>query len=135
MPFMLDTTAFSDLMREHPRVQTRLSVLAPTERVSICPVVRGEILHGLARLPASQRRRDLETKAVRLFAAVPCESIPEAAADHYAEIKLTRQKKGLASDENDLWIAASAREAGATLVTRDTDFQQIDGLAVEDWSR
>ena len=48
---------------------------------------------------------------------------------------MTRQRKGLVLDENDLWIAAAAREAGATLVTRDTDFQQIEGLQVEDWSR
>ena len=58
-----------------------------------------------------------------------------AFSDLMFELKLTRQRKGLALDENDLWIAATAREAGATLVTRDTDFRQIEGLQVEDWSR
>lgn len=38
-------------------------------------------------------------------------------------------------DENDLWIAACAREASATLVTRDSDLRQIDGLTVEDWTQ
>jgi predicted nucleic acid-binding protein len=32
--------------------------------------------------------------------------------------------------ENDLWIAATARALGATLVTRDQDFDNIDGLPV-----
>jgi len=81
------------------------------------------------------RRQDLEAKAAALFAAIPCEPISEAAGDHYAQVKLARQRKGLALDENDLWIAACARGAGATLVSRDRDFGQIDGLRVEDWTR
>ena len=43
-------------------------------------------------------------------------------------------QKGLPLDENDCWIAATALAAGATLVSRDTDFQQIDGLSVINWS-
>ena len=135
MLFLLDTTAFSDLMRENPEMASRLAALAPTDQVGVCPVVRGEILHGLARFPPGQRKQDLHTKAAALFAAIPCQPISEFAADQYAEVKLTRQKQGLALDENDLWIAASARQAGATLVTRDTGFRQIDGLRVEDWTR
>ena len=135
MAFFLDTTAFSDLMREHPRMQARLDTLPPDATVSICPVVRGEILHGLGRLPEGQRRDELARKAAHLFGAVPCLPIAEAVADHYAEIKLVRQRQGLALDENDLWIAATARQSGATLVTRDSDFQRIDGLKVEDWTK
>jgi predicted nucleic acid-binding protein len=132
MAYLLDTTAFSDLMRELPQMQTRLASLSPDETVTICTVVRGEILHGIARLPAGQRRDDLGMKATDLFAAVPCLPIAELVADDYAEIKLARQRKGLALDENDLWIAATARQSGATLISRDTDFQRIDGLKVED---
>ena len=135
MAYLLDTTAFSDLMREQPQTQTRLAALAPDETLSICTVVRGEILHGLGRLPEGQRRDDLAAKASRLFAAIPCLPVAESVADHYAEIKLARQRKGLALDENDLWIAATARQAGATLVSRDSDFQRIDGLKIEDWTK
>ena len=135
MAYLLDTTAFSDLMREHPQVQARLTALSASETVSICTIVRGEILHGIGRLPEGQRRQDLSAKAARLFAAIPCVPITEPIGDHYAEIKLARQRKGLALDENDLWIAAAARHAGATLVSRDTDFRQIERLSVEDWTK
>ena len=135
MAYHLDTSAFSDLMREHPQMQTRLGALPPDETVSICAIVRGEILHGLGRLPAGQRREDLTVKASRLFAALPSLPVSGPVADHYAAIKLTRQSKGLALDENDLWIAATARQSGAILVTRDRDFQHIDGLNVEDWTK
>ncbi len=38
-------------------------------------------------------------------------------------------------DENDLWIAATALSLGATLVTRDSDYEGIEGLQIEDWSK
>jgi len=39
-----------------------------------------------------------------------------------------------AVDENDLWIAATAMSLGASLVSRDNDVRNIDGLAIVDWS-
>jgi predicted nucleic acid-binding protein len=108
MIFVLDTNAFSDLMRKHSKLEAHLSSLAPTERVVICPIVRGEIRYGIEQLAQSRRRQALENQAATLFAIVPCEPIPETAGDHYARTKLTRQRKGLVLDENDLWIAATA---------------------------
>jgi predicted nucleic acid-binding protein len=134
MLFLLDTNAFSDLMHEHPQLDARLATIASTDRVMICSIVRGEIRYGIERLPQGKRRQQLETKATKLFAALPCEPVPEKAGDHYAAIKLARQQKGLTLDENDLWIAATARSLGAVLITRDSDFQQIDGLTVNDWT-
>jgi predicted nucleic acid-binding protein len=43
MMFLLDTNAFSDLMRKHSKLDARISSLAPADRVVICPVVRGEV--------------------------------------------------------------------------------------------
>jgi predicted nucleic acid-binding protein len=40
----------------------------------------------------------------------------------------------LTLDENDLWIAATARALGAVLVSRDADFARVDGLSTEDWT-
>ena len=121
-------------MREHPQLDTHLAGLAPTDRVVICPVVRGEIYYGIERLPQGTRQQDLAAKAVKLFAVIPCESVPEKAGDHYAKIKPARQRKGLTLDENDLWIAATTLALGAVLISRDSDFQQINGLIVNDWT-
>ena len=94
--------------------------------VTTCAIVRGEILFGLERLAAGRRRFELEGKAAKLFAARPCETIP--AGDQYARLKAMQQRVGLPLDENDLWIAATTLAIGATLVTRDRDFQAIEGL-------
>jgi tRNA(fMet)-specific endonuclease VapC len=135
MTYLIDTNIFSDLMREHPKLDDHLSNLSTTDRIIICPIVRGEILYGIRRLPISKRQQELESKASRLFAILPCESIPETAGDIYSTIKINRQLKGLTLDENDLWIAATALALGAVLVTRDSDFHQIDTLLVENWTK
>jgi predicted nucleic acid-binding protein len=70
MIFLLDTNAFSDLMREHPQLDARLASVSSTDRVVICSVVRGEIRYGIERLPMSKRRQELETKAAKLFAVI-----------------------------------------------------------------
>jgi len=59
-----------------------------------------------------------------------CEPVPQAAGDFYATIKLARLQRGLALDENDLWVAATVLALGAMLVSRDADFTGIDGLSV-----
>lgn len=71
MLFLLDTNAFSDLMREHPQMDTYLAGIPPTDRVVICSVVRGEIRYGIERLPQGKRRQELEIKATNLFAVLP----------------------------------------------------------------
>jgi predicted nucleic acid-binding protein len=47
MIFLLDTNAFSDLMRKHSKLDARMSSLASADRVVICTVVRGEIRYGI----------------------------------------------------------------------------------------
>ena len=133
MVFLLDTNAFSDLMRRRPNTEARLSSLETTDTVVTCTVVRGEILYGIRRLPPGRRQEELLKQATPLFEALSCEVVPQEAADHYANVKIAREGAGLALDENDLWIAATALALGAVLVTRDRDFQRIDGLTVQNW--
>jgi tRNA(fMet)-specific endonuclease VapC len=135
MIWLLDTNAFSDLMREHPALDKHLASVAETDLVSICPVVRGEILFGLGKLEPGKRRVELEAKAAQLFSILHCEPVTSTSADNYARVKIARQRKGLTLDENDLWIAACALALQATLVSRDGDFGQIEGLNVEDWTK
>lgn len=111
--YLLDTTTFSFLMEQHPQVLARFTSIAPSDRLIICTIVRGEIRYGLERMPQGRRRQHMETTAANLFAQVFCEDVPEAAADIYARIKRGAERKGTPLDENDLWIAATALVLGA----------------------
>jgi predicted nucleic acid-binding protein len=115
-------------------VQARLAaVQATSDRVIICPIVRGEIIYGISRLPDGKKRRELSARSAQFFAMIPCEPIAPDAADQYARIKLESQQSGHAIGDNDLWIAATTLTLNAVFVTRDNDFRHIAGLIVEDW--
>jgi predicted nucleic acid-binding protein len=128
--YLLDTNAISALMRADARMASWLSSIGVDDRVMICAIARGEILFGLERLAPGRRRTELEGKAGKLFAVLPCEPVPAAAADVYAKVKISQQRRGIPLDENDLWMAATALALDATLVSRDSDFQTIEGLTV-----
>ena len=117
-------------MREDTRMESWLSSLLVDDRAVINTITRGEILFGLGRLAQGRRRAELEAKAQKLFGKLPCEPIQPVAGDLYASLKLVQQSRGLPLDENDLWIAATALAINATLVSRDSDFQAIEGLPV-----
>lgn len=135
MIYLFDSTAVSDWMAEHSRIESRLTALAPTDRATTCSIVRGEILYGIGRLPPGQRRLRLEKRAAKAFDLLPCEPVPATAGDIYAQVRIEQEQKGLSLGTNDLWIAATTLALGATLVSRDSDFARIHGFPVEDWTR
>lgn len=49
----------------------------------------------------------------------------------YGEIKNQLKKKGKPIPENDIWIAAIAKEYDLTVMTNDIHFKEIDGLKLD----
>ncbi len=117
-------------MRADARMSSWLSSFRTDDRIVTCTIARGEILFGIRKLARGRRRSEFESKAQKLFSELPCEPIPPDAGDHYANVKLAQQRRGLSLDENDLWIAATTLAIGATLVSYDSDFLRIDALTV-----
>lgn len=133
--YLLDTSAFSRLMRDDPGLQARVAGLSGADSVAICSIVRGEILYGIDRLPQGARRKTLDMRAQQLFGRFACEPVNAAVADHYAQFKRAMERAGTAMDKNDLWIAATAHLLGAVLVTTDSDYSHLAALTIEDWTR
>ena len=122
-------------MKDAPAVKERLKSLSESDYLFTCPIVKGEILFGIVRLPAGKKQRDLLQKANELFAQIPCDPIPENVADFYAKIKVAAKRQGTPLDECDLWIAATALALDTILVTSDSDYGRIAalGLSLENW--
>ena len=133
--YLLDTSTCSLLMQDNPRVKGRFDSLTESDYPFTCPIVKGEIMFGIVRLPDGKRRQDLEQRANELFATVPCDPIPGEAGDVYAQIKIAAQEQGTSLGECDLWIAATALTLDAILVASDSDYERIIGLGLrlEDW--
>jgi predicted nucleic acid-binding protein len=84
--YLLDTNAISDLMKAAPRIEDWIAGLDRGDRVVTCTIARGEILFGIARLPAGRRRTELEEAGRQFLAVFRCEPVPERAADFYAAV-------------------------------------------------
>jgi tRNA(fMet)-specific endonuclease VapC len=54
-------------------------------------------------------------------------------ADWYASIRHELKSKGRPIPENDLWIAALARQESLEIVSRDPHFDRIEGVVRVDW--
>ena len=133
--YLLDTSTCSLLMQENSRVKGRFDSLTESDYHFTCPIVKGEIMFGIVRLPDGKRRQDLEQRANELFATVPCDPIPNTVGEVYAQIKIASQEQGTSLGECDLWIAATALALDAILVASDSDYERIIGLGLrlEDW--
>jgi tRNA(fMet)-specific endonuclease VapC len=65
----------------------------------------------------------------------PPRALPEAAGEHYGQIRAVLQKGGVIIGNNDLWLAAHARAEGWILVTNNTrEFSRVPGLQLENWA-
>ena len=123
-PILVDTNAYTAFMRADATVA---DVLAHAERIFISSVVLGELLGGFA---AGSREARNRAELARFLDSPRVDVLPVTAqtADSYALVYAGLRRKGQPIPTNDLWIAASAMEHGAALLTSDAHFAQVDGL-------
>lgn len=123
-PVLLDTNAYSAFMLGEADV---VEVVAHADRLFLNSVVLGELLGGFA---AGSREPKNRAELARFIDSPRVEVLPSTThtADSYALVHLGLRRKRQPIPTNDLWIAASALERGAALLTRDVHFAQIDGL-------
>jgi tRNA(fMet)-specific endonuclease VapC len=122
---LLDSDVVIALFRRDARVR---QTLQRTERIFIPVIVLGELLAGVLKAQqAGQERERLES----LIAAGQVLVCDLATAYHYAGVKDELRRRGRPIPENDVWIAALARQHGLTLATRDAHFDGIEGLRRE----
>jgi len=124
---LLDTNIIVALFKNDENVRTQI---AASSEVFVPAIALGELYYG-AQHSASVKKN---MKQVREFAATSTVlSIELATAEHYGQIKNELKTKGHPLPENDVWIAAIARQHSLTVVTRDQHFKEIDGLLLEEW--
>ena len=122
---MLDTNAYSALLRGHAGVARHVRI---AEQVVFSAVVAGELMFGFRNGSRwEENRRELDE-----FLANPYVSLLPVGlitADRFGRVASALRRKGRPLPSNDIWIAAQAMECGAELLSFDTHFAEIDGLA------
>jgi len=126
--FILDTSAYSVAQRGDERL---LALLDEAQHIYIPVIVIGELLGGFAHgTKAAENKRNL-TK----FLADPVVSVLYIGGEtpgYFAEIYAELRRAGRSIGQNDLWIAALAREHQLALLTIDNDFSVASELEIID---
>jgi tRNA(fMet)-specific endonuclease VapC len=125
MSILLDTNAYSAMMRGHKAVTDRVR---RAERVILSAVVAGELLLGF-QLGTRLKRNLAELDAFLDNPYVDLLPVTLTTADRFARIAAALRAKGRPIPTNDIWIAAHAMETGAEPLSFDAHFGAIDGLA------
>ena len=132
MTFYLDTnTCIYALKATYPSIGNKIRGLTP-DTIKIPSLVKAELLFGCEK--SQRKKRSLEVVEAFLF---PYEIIPfcSGAAEHYAKIRGSLEKKGRPIGPNDLIIAATVLANNGVLVTHNVnEFRRIKNLKVEDWT-
>ena len=125
--YLLDTNIVIAIFAREASVQTGLANAA---EVFISSVVVGELYYGAYK---STRVADNIAKIDEFAARNMVLGCDVGTAQEYGQIKNELRAKGKPIPENDIWIAATARQHKLTLVTRDGHFGEVDGLGIEAW--
>ncbi len=124
---ILDTTAVSAILSGDRKVAR---VLSSADQHHLTWIVVGEYEFGL-------RGSGQRTRLGRLFQELESESIlvfpDRKTTDQYAQVRHELKLKGRPIPENDVWIAAVARQYDLSIVSSDAHFDHVAGVTRIGW--
>ena len=125
--FLLDTNIIIALFSGDPEIH---ECIAAAGEVFVPCVAIGELYFGAYKSTRVKENHAIINEFALNNTVLPCNA---DTARIYGEIKNLLKEKGQPIPENDIWIAAIARQYTLTLVTRDTHFGSVENLKVESW--
>jgi len=124
---ILDTNAVSALFLGDRALG---AVLDAADRHHLPVVVIGEYRHGLL---GSRDRSRLEGLLETLIQESIVLPVDRSTAEEYSQVRHELRQRGRPIPENDIWIAALARQHLQPVVTRDDHFDQVPELRRVAW--
>lgn len=125
---LLDTNILIALLAEEPAVVQHVQ---QAEAVYVPAIALGELYYGARKSGRAAANVQRVSALAAASAVLACDAATAAA---YGELKAELRAKGTPIPENDLWIAALARQHQLTLASRDAHFAAIAGLDVAAWT-
>ena len=124
---LLDTNVVVAHFRSDPDTTARIRM---TPVLFLPWVVLGELHFGALKAERTARQMAL----IREFRRNAAVLLPdEGTSEVYGEIKAELSAIGKPIPDNDIWIAALARQFDLPLVTRDAHFAVVQGLTIVRW--
>lgn len=125
--YLIDTSIIIPYRAGDPAVVQHVN---DADEVFLPVVAVGELLFGALKSPHPERNRQWVEELVRRTPVLDCDL---ETAEVYAGTRDQLRLAGFPIPENDIWIAAVARQHDLVLATRDKHFSYIPGLAFEQW--
>jgi tRNA(fMet)-specific endonuclease VapC len=121
---LLDTNVVVALLAGDPETRDFLS---QAEMTFLPSIVLGELYYGAWK----SRQKEANSSRIDALAAksavLPVDAVT---AWHFGRIKSALGAKGRPIPENDIWIAALAKQYGLSILTRDQHFKEVDGIEI-----
>ena len=124
---LLDTNILIGILAKDEAILARL---VKTEAVFLPSIALGELYFGAFKSAHPDNNAERIDHLAASTAILYCDG---TTALHYGRIKTGLRAKGRPIPENDIWIAAIARQHGLIVVSRDLHFWEIENLPVEKW--
>ena len=125
--FLLDTNIVIALFGGDALVKKRV---ATDSKFFIPCLVLGELYYGAQK---SRRVNENTIKIKEFITGTKVLNCDSNTALEYAIIKNQLRKRGCPIPENDIWIAALAKQYNIALITRDKHFKEIKDVNVQTW--
>lgn len=107
-----------------------LGLVAGVRRASVPAIVCGELLFGALNSARPGQNMSRIRGVLNQFEVLP---IDLETAEHYATVRAALRRAGSPIPENDIWIAAVARQYSLPLVSRDGHFGYVKDITVLRW--
>jgi tRNA(fMet)-specific endonuclease VapC len=125
--YLLDTNAAIALLNANSAIE---KIVEESDEIFVPIIVIGELYYGAeksGRAEVNLRRIDeFASRYTILFCDLET-------AREYGRVQRELRAKGRPIQPNDMWIAAIARQHQLTVMTKDTDFNNVNNLSVQGW--
>lgn len=124
---LVDTNIVSAHFKGDPAVTPKLQA---SDTIYLPTIVLGEMHFGAHRSPHPDRNLERIERFVTAVTLLPVEA---ATSTLYGQLKARLMTAGQMIPDNDLWIAALAKQHDLMLVSRDQHFSHVTGLKWVVW--
>jgi tRNA(fMet)-specific endonuclease VapC len=120
--YLLDTNTVISFLRKDDKI---VKILKEIQEIYVPVTVIGELYFGAFK---SKKVKENLGAISSFLDKIPILENNKGTARIYGKTKSQLKKKGKPIPENDIWIAAVAKQYGLTIITSDIHFKEIDNL-------
>ena len=133
MKYMLDTNICIFIMKKSSEILKRKFSGISEDAVCISSLTFAELMHGIEK---SERKAKNMRVLLAFLKNIPIISFDSSAAAMYGNVMARLELKGNKIGPIDTLIAGHALSENLTLVPNNTrEFERVEGLKVEDWTK